>query len=182
MQDDDIDASPDGGSAIDPKTAGSIASELRNQRSLDAMRVNPNPRLVALLNYAIDEVSARLHGAEYGDWLAWAASWKVGERVPGKCVDVANRCFAHKDQLIWHTLGQLAWGGKEACYSTKTGGWLVIRYIADAMCAFGVAFPDKVAVLLEAPIAPGNFGAIAEEPCSDGVNPIPAPTERGVKP
>ena len=24
--------------------------------------------------------------------------------------------------------------------------------------------------------------SVAEEPCSDGVNPIPAPTERGVKP
>ncbi len=119
---------------------------------LAALRINPNPRLVALLGYAIDEVASRLVlRGEYAEWLAWAASWKEGERSPGKCVDVAHRCFEHKEDPIWHTLGQLAWGAKEACYSTKTSGWLVIRYVADAMCAFGVAFPDNGMAELEPP-------------------------------
>jgi hypothetical protein len=48
-------------------------------------------------------------------------------------------------------LGQLAWGGKEACYSMDKSGWLVIRYIADAMYAFGVTFPENANLLLEPP-------------------------------
>lgn len=126
----------------------------------DIDRINPNPRLVGLLNYAIDEVTDRLRNqAEYGEWLGWASSWKSGKRSPSACVEVANFCFEHKGwgldgeavAPVWHSLGQLAWGAKEACYSAPTSGWLVVRYIADAMAAFGVAFPDKQFVMLQPP-------------------------------
>lgn len=105
-------------------------------------KVNPNPRLVWLMDYALAEVTARLRGVEYSDWLSWAAAWKAGERSPGRCVEVSHSCFDQKEQLVWHSLGQLAWGAKEACYDAPQSGWLVIRYIADAMDAFGVAFPQ----------------------------------------
>ena len=132
------------------------------KRRRDAMRdkyraantVNPNPKLVGLMDYALDEVVARLrYQSEFREWLDWASAWKDGQRSPQACVDISQRCREgeRKDDLVWPTLAQLAWGAKEACYSAPTSGWLVIRYIADAMCAFGVAFPDKAATLLEPP-------------------------------
>lgn len=124
------------------------------QRELDAMRVNPNPRLVWLMNYALDEVVAKLHDqSEFREWLEWAAAWKDGQRSPQACVDISQHCReqARLNGLVWPTLAQLAWGAKEACYSAPTSGWLVIGCVADAMHAFGVAFPDKAATLLEPP-------------------------------
>jgi hypothetical protein len=130
------------------------------KKALDEMLPNPNPRIVALIDYALDEVTARLsQNAEYRDWLEWAASWKAGRRTPQNCVDVAHRCFERgkMDELtMWHTLGQLAWGAKEACYSAPTSGWLVVCYIADAMVAFGIAFPDKPPVALDRPTIDGE--------------------------
>lgn len=126
----------------------------------DIERINPNPRLVWFMNYALDEVTARLSRKdEYAKWLAWAASWKSGVRSPGACVDISHFCFSHKGwgfdgkavDPVWYTLGQLTWGAKEACYDTPTSAWLVIRYIADAMIAFGVAFPDEGFPLLDPP-------------------------------
>lgn len=113
-------------------------------------RPNPNPRIVELLNYALAEVVLRLRGDEYADWLSWAAAWKAGGRFPVTCVDVAHRCFEHKEDVVWHALGQLAWAGKEACYDGPKSGWLVIRYIADAMVAFGVTFPSDTTFILGA--------------------------------
>lgn len=116
--------------------------------------VNPNPRLVWFMDYAIDEAAARLRNRdEFKDWLAWSDSWKAGVRVPVSCVDVAQLCYARKGDMVWRALGQLAWAAKEACYSTRESGWLVIRYIADAMITFGVVFPgeDPPVVALEAP-------------------------------
>jgi hypothetical protein len=113
-----------------------------------------------LVFYAIDEVTARLsRKGEFGEWLGWAKAWKDGRRSPQGCVDIAHFCFGHKGwgvdgsgtDPVWHTLGQLAWGAKEACYSTETGGWLVVRYIADAMVAFGIKYPDRMTAMLEPP-------------------------------
>lgn len=127
----------------------------------EVAEVNPDPRTVALISYAVEQVESHLHQKEeYGEWLEWAASWKSGKHSPGTCVDAANLCFAHKGwgidgkgtHPIWHTLGQLCWGAKEACYSTPKSGWLVIRYIADAMVAFGIAFPENGLRLLDAPM------------------------------
>lgn len=99
------------------------------------------------MNYAIDEIVIRLlHREEYEPWLAWASEWKAGERMPAHCVKVGRYCLnkAREQQNgTWHCLGQLAWAGKEACYNIPTSGWLVIRYIADAMVAFGVPFPEN---------------------------------------
>jgi hypothetical protein len=129
-----------------------ISMKIGNRRPVDVVRVNPNPRIVWLLNYALDEIILRLSGKdEYAIWFTWAASWKSGQRRPGACVSIAEECFDHKGwglngegtDPVWHTLGQLAWGAKEACYDTPNSGWLVIRYIADAMVAFGVAFPQE---------------------------------------
>lgn len=144
-----------------PPTPNLGVSAMRKptEREIAAMTVNPNPRLVALMNYAISEVSSRLHHKqEYREWLDWAATWKDGQRSPQACVEISHRCGVgeRKGSLVWPTLGQLAWGAKEACYTTPTSGWLVIRYIADAMCAFGVAFPYDAAALLEPPGKVGN--------------------------
>lgn len=120
---------------------------------------NPNPRIVALLDYALDQVVEHLawNREKYEpEWFVWVQEWKKGQRAPGRCVSVAHQCFTHKGwgldgkstDPVHHTLGQLAWAGKEACYSTKTSGWLVIRYIADAMTAFGLAFPEAQMVEL----------------------------------
>lgn len=116
------------------------------QAEIAAMTVNPNPRIVALMDYALGEVMTKIgHRDEYSDWLAWAASWRRGERDPQACVDASHHVTRDcNEDMIAHALGQVAWGAKEACYQTKTSGWLVIRYIADAMCAFGVAFPDRL--------------------------------------
>ena len=128
------------------------------QRNRDAMRINPNPRLIWLLNYAIDEIMARLHRKdEYRDWLSWAVDWKKGERRPQRCVDISHRCFDHKGwgidgngtDPVWHALGQLAWSAKEACYDVPQTGWLVVRYIADAMIAFGISYPKEMGIILE---------------------------------
>lgn len=133
------------------------------REKLDAMRVNPNPRVVALLDYALDQIIPKLSTPFYqehsGKWLEWAAEWRAGQRSPGRCVAVSHWCFDHKGwgiggqetDPVSHCLGQLAWGAKEACYSTPTSGWLVIRYIADAMVAFGVAFPEEGLKALEPP-------------------------------
>lgn len=122
---------------------------------LDAIRINPNPWLVALVNYAIDEIAQRLSRRdEYAEWLEWAKSWKAGRRSPEACVNVAHRCFDHAKNAqfsIGHTLGQIAWGAKEACYDVPQSGWLVVRYIADAMIAFGVTFPKEAMSALEPP-------------------------------
>jgi hypothetical protein len=131
-----------------------------SREEIEMMRINPNPRVVALLDYAIDKVTEHLfRKPEYTEWFGWADSWKAGRRSPQACVDIAHFCFSHKGwgmdgkgtDPVWHTLGQLAWGGKEACYSHPTGAWLVIRYIADAMTAFGIAFPDDGIALLGPP-------------------------------
>lgn len=123
----------------------------RQRAALDAMRIKPNPKLVALMDYAIDEVVARLHNKEeYREWLEWAAAWKGGQRSPQACVDISHLAQSNYE-IIGPSLSQLAWGAKEACYSAPTSGWLVIRYIADAMHAFGVAFPENGTKLLEPP-------------------------------
>ena len=48
----------------------------RMKEKLDAMRVNPNPRVVALLDYALDQIIPRLSTPFYqehsGKWLEWA--------------------------------------------------------------------------------------------------------------
>ena len=133
------------------------------KKALDEMRPNPNPRIVALLSYAIDEILPRLSTPFYkehsGKWLEWAVAWQAGHRSPQNCVDVAHWCFAQKGRgldgqatdPVSHALGQLAWGAKEACYNAPTSGWLVIRYIADAMVSFGVAFPADGLNALEPP-------------------------------
>lgn len=133
------------------------------RKAMDEMRPNPNPRIVALLNFAIDEIMPKLSTPFYqehsGKWLEWAAKWKAGQRSPAACVEIARWCFGHKGwgvdekatDPVSHALGQLAWGAKEACYSTPTSGWLVIRYIADAMVAFGITFPTKRLTVLEPP-------------------------------
>src|SRR5262245_46618626 len=118
----------------------------------DMLRISPNPKLVSLMDYAIDEMVARLHPKnEYGEWLAWAASWKSGERSPRACVDVAHRCFERKDNPLYQCPGQIAWGAKEACYDSSKSGWLVVRYISDAMLSFGVAFPNDGRATLDPP-------------------------------
>lgn len=119
--------------------------------------VKPNPRMVWLINYAIDEIVHRLERkSEYHEWLGWAASWKAGVRSPSACVSVANNCFEDKENPIRICLGQLAWGAKEACYDAPKSGWLVIRYIADAMIAFGAEFPDNFRDGLPPPIVDGE--------------------------
>lgn len=114
--------------------------------------VQPDARLVALVSYACEQVDGRLDGMlrdSCADWIAWAQAWAAGQRSPGACVATAQECFARaKKGPLYHTLGQLAWAAKEACYSTPTSPWLVIRYVADAMIAFGVAFPETTFGLL----------------------------------
>lgn len=122
-----------------------------NDALLEMYRVDPNPRLVWLLDFAITEAASRCSGGEYREWLAWASSWQRGQRSPAACVDIAHRCFEHKGNPVWHCLGQLAWAAKEACYSTPKSGWLVVNYISDAMLALGVAFPANAIGLVEAP-------------------------------
>lgn len=105
--------------------------------------VNPDPRLTALVDMAIDEIVKRLSRPEdFEDWIAWAASWRVGRRSPAACVQAAYSVEASNGLPVSHTLMQIAWAGKEACYSVDVSPWLVIRYVADAMVAFGVPFPE----------------------------------------
>lgn len=114
------------------------------QAARDALKGKPDPKLVALMDFAINQVSPRLIGAEYGFWVAWAQDWLSGRRSPAMCVQIARDCFDKTDDgPIWHALGQLCWAAKEACYSAKQSHWLVIRYVADAMIAFGVTFPQR---------------------------------------
>jgi hypothetical protein len=140
---------------------------MNHETAREAMTINPNPRIVALLDYAIDQIVAQLawKSARYeSEWFVWASEWKEGQRSPARCVDVAHKCFDHRGwgmdgkatDPVHHTLGQLAWGGKEACYSTPASGWLVIRYIADAMTAFGIAFPDEGVPMLTPPSVDGG--------------------------
>jgi hypothetical protein len=144
-------------------------------KTLDEMRPNPNPRIVALLNYAIDETIPKLstpflYKQNWGKWLEWAAEWKAGVRSPQNCVDIAHWCFGHKGwgpdgkttDPVSNALGQLAWAAKEACHSTPTSGWLVIRYIADAMVTFCIAFPMKGLPALEPPTLEGEV-ALAQK-------------------
>jgi hypothetical protein len=116
-------------------------------------KISPNPRLITLMEFALGETLQRLsHDKEFDFWREWAAAWVAGdqfERSPQRCVDVSLKC--PPQEIVWHTLGQLAWGAKEACYDTPTNGWLVIRYIADAMLAWGVHFPDEPILALEPP-------------------------------
>jgi len=154
----------------------------------DIERVNPNPRLVWFMNYAIDEVTTRLDKkGEYSEWLGWASSWKAGKRSPQACVDISHFCFDHPDHKgwgldgkatnpIWHTLGQLAWGAKEACYDTPKSGWLVVRYIADAMVAFGVAFPDEGLPMLEPPLPPLSADDVYRRAMASMFEPRETPT------
>lgn len=64
-----------------------------NRMPADMLRPNPNPRLVLLLNYALDEILTRreLGRDEYSDWVRWATSWKSGQHFPQACVDAAQR-------------------------------------------------------------------------------------------
>jgi len=129
--------------------------------SKDIHRINPNPRIVALLDYAIAEIMPRLRYSSfnedrYGEWLKWAASWKAGQRSPAACVAASHSCDKGEPDPIGHCLGQLAWGAKEACYDVPQSGWLVVRYIADAMVAFGAAFPTKGLAALEPPTFDGD--------------------------
>jgi hypothetical protein len=120
--------------------------------------VNPNPRIVALMDYALDQITTTLyHKEKYPQWLEWAAGWKKGERLPAKCVRVARIYLDERHgNPVKHCLGQLCWAAKEACYNLPNSGWLVIRYIADAMVAFGIAFPDSSVNLLPPPSFDGE--------------------------
>lgn len=126
----------------------------RNAGETSAVRpsahsIRPNPKLVALVTYACEHVAQRLLGQDaYAEWLAWELRWNNRTSNPGDCVAVAQGCFAHKSGLFFPTLGQLCWAGKEAFYSTDTGGWLVLRYVADAMATFAIAFPESGLPLL----------------------------------
>jgi hypothetical protein len=119
-------------------------------------QINPNQRLVRLLNFALDGVIEKIcHQPKYEKWLKWASEWKSGQYSPQQCVDISHLCRDGRDKIdlmVWGPLAQLAWAAKEACYSTPKGGWYVLFYIADAMIAFGVAFPDDTSLLrLDAP-------------------------------
>jgi hypothetical protein len=70
------------------------------------------------------------------DWLNWAYRWLEGVRSPAACVDVAHR--------VCSGLGQIAWAAKESCYDTPQSGWLVMRYIADAMLSLGLPARELV--------------------------------------
>lgn len=125
---------------------------MRRRKAYRVTQINPDPRFVWLMNFAIESIAAKLYSEdEYSAWLNWAATWRAGTRSPQACVAVAHKCFQHKNSPIWHTLGQLAWGARECCYSSPQSGWLVVRYIADAMIAFGVAFPDESVPALHSP-------------------------------
>lgn len=138
----------------------------RRKEQMEIHLPNPNPQLVALISYAIGQVSPRLSGMlaeDYAPWLLWAARWSSGERSPQACVDVAHKCF--DDTSLGHTLGQLAWGAKEACYTTSNSPWLVMRYVADAMVAFGVAFPEASVLRLS---DAGDVLSIPTAPLDEG--------------
>lgn len=114
----------------------------RREAAIAELRVNPDPRLVRLIDMALTEVSAKLrHDAQFKEWIVWADEWLGGRHIPQRCVDVSHACDKHEEPFVWPSLAQLAWGAKEACYSTPKSGWLVIRYVAGAMVNFGVAFP-----------------------------------------
>jgi len=126
------------------------------RRALEEMRVNSNPRLVWMVDYAIEQIMPKLaRKHEFPEWASWALTWKAGQRQPQRCVDIAHLCFDHHREnnglSMGHALGQIAWAAKEACYSNDRAGWYVMFYLADAMIAFGIAYPKKFAPALEAP-------------------------------
>lgn len=107
-------------------------------------RIQPDPKMVHLIDCAIDEVNGRISGRDgFSVWHEWAAEWKAGRHSPAACVEASHAC----SRAGWEPLGQIAWAAKEACYSTATSPWLVIRYVADAMFAFGVKYPDSARLL-----------------------------------
>lgn len=120
-------------------------------------QISPDARLVSLIDRALDEVLSRLYGdhfTKYAEWIAWARRWQGGEHSPQACVDASRSA---KDDGIGKCLGQLAWGAKEACYSTPKSGWLVIWYVADTMMFWGVAFPEGGQLLLPEASIPSVF-------------------------
>lgn len=129
---------------------------------VEHMSVNPDPRFVWLIDYAIDAVSSEIHDRKpYAAWFAWAADWRAGKRSPQACVDASHACRDIDDFGVSGSLAQIAWGAKEACYSAPKSGWLALRYVADAMIAFGVAFPAA------SPIADNAARAICAAPDPD---------------
>jgi hypothetical protein len=122
------------------------------------VRMAPDARLVTLVSHACEQVIPMVRSMDQAaGWTDWAERWIAGDRQPGMCVSVAHDCFeSHKrGYLAGGALGQLAWAAKEACYETPTSPWLVIRYVADAMIAFGIAYPDRVEGLLPSPTSVG---------------------------
>ena len=98
-----------------------------------------------LVSWGVHAAASRVGDAQYDEWHDWARRWLDGERSPGACVAVASWCFEHRPRTpVFQALGQLAWAGKEACYNTPASGWLAVRYVADAMIVFNVAFPALV--------------------------------------
>lgn len=93
----------------------------------------------AMVIFAINQVVPKI---EYfpsiestAAWRAWADQWVRGEnRTPGAAVQAAHSTGVH-------ALKQIAWAAKEAYYTGENpqAGWLVLRYIADAMIDFGVS-------------------------------------------
>lgn len=150
----------------------------RRRQQMEATRVNPNPRIVAFVDFALKQVMAQLthDRSRYETWFQWASSWLDGEHAPGACVRVGRHYLSQRgSNPVAHCLGQLAWAGKEACYSASKSGCLVTRYIADAMIAFGVASPDKTLPLLM-DSAQGNEARRAETPAevpSSDESPVP---------
>jgi hypothetical protein len=112
--------------------------------------INPNPKITWMIDYALKSILPKLFDKEHEFWIEWANDWLNGERNPARCVRIANRCFDKESQILCgHTLGQLAWGAKESCYNVPQSGWLALRYVADAMVAYGIAFPDEGILRIE---------------------------------
>lgn len=105
----------------------------------DVEQIRPDEQMCRLIDWAIDEAMLRLPDSACGPvWREWAQSWIQGERSPAACVFAAHK----SSSLVASPLSQIAWGAKEACYTTPTSRWLVLRYVADAMAAIGAEFPD----------------------------------------
>src|SRR5260370_42569550 len=128
---------------------------------LATLRPRPDPKLVALVSWAIAAVARKVYASEYAPWLHWAGTWEKGKRNPCACVDMGEWCFSHRDPgkdggvgPAYHALGQIAWAAKEACYTTPQSGWLVVRYIGDARRAYGIGFPADGLALPSPSVAP----------------------------